>query len=202
MLKEYIRRLKEEEKRVSYYHARVGEYHASELNPNHCLNAKWRNFRTALEKSKEGWLTDETRLRMRVGKLIHMDIQRFYSQTECVGSLQIMDFKIVGRVDILEEKHIIELKTYDRKDKELPNKPEFDHICQVNLYMEMFKRNRANLVYINHWLCKEKVFEIYKDSRLVQEIIAYTAILHQYLKLGIEPPHNDKCRCRKGGGSS
>lgn len=202
-LKRWIEALHQEKLKDPYFYARPKEYHSSKLNPNHCLNAKWRAFKRAIEEGRHPDLPIQARLRMEMGEIIHREIQRTFQgiyQPEVVAKIPVLDFVIVCRADLLGEDEIIDIKTWDRKDQPLPDKPELSHLYQLNTYCFAFKRKKARLWYINYNRCEDKWFDWQADPKMYRDVIAYATLLDYFVSNNIEPPHKDGCRCKIKGG--
>jgi hypothetical protein len=201
-LKKWLEKMREEKLQDPYFYARPKEYHSSKLNPNHCLNAKWRAFIRAMEEGRHPDLPLKARLRMQIGELIHREIERLIGddfQKEVVAKIPILDFHIVCRADLLGKDVVIDIKTWDRKDQPLPKKPEVGHLYQVNTYCYAFQRKVAKLWYINYNTGEDVWFEHHADPKMYRDVIAYTTLLDWFITHNQEPPHKPDCRCHKGG---
>lgn len=202
-MKLFVKRLHEEKLIEPYFKATIGEYHSSHLMPTHCLNAKWRAFKRAITEGKYPDLPLAQRLRMQIGEIIHREIQRVFKeyQSEVIMKIPILDFNIVCRADLINEKEVIDIKTYTRDDI-LPKNPEPKHINQVNTYMHAFHLTHARIWYINYEEFYDKFFEVRYDPKRFRDTVAYTSLLHHYLVLDKEPEHTPKCRCHNERGKN
>jgi hypothetical protein len=201
-LREFVEFLHQRKLQDPYFYARPKEYHASKLNPSHCLNAKWRAFMRAIEEGRHPDLPLKARLRMQLGEIIHKEIEEFLKnkyQIEVVQKIPVLDFVIVCRADLLGKNDIIDIKTWDRKDQPLPQKPEIDHLYQVNTYCYAFQRRVAKIWYINYNTGEDIWFEHKADPKMYRDVIAYTTLLDWFVTHNQEPPHKPNCRCRKEG---
>lgn len=199
LLKRWIEHIHAEKLEDPYFFAKPKVYHSSKLNPNHCLNAKWRAFKEAMQRGRHPDIPPATRLRMHIGEIIHSEIQKFLKeeyQVEVVSNIPVLDFNIVCRADLLGKDEIIEIKTWNRKKDKLPQKPEISHLYQVNTYCFAFKKKHARLWYINYDTGTDVWFEHQADPKMYRDVIAYTTLLDYFISFDIEPPHKENCRCK------
>lgn len=197
-IKRVVRALHAKKLEDPYFHSRVGEYHASRLNPNHCLNAKWHAFKRAIAEGRHPDLPLRARLLMEMGELVHTAIESLFDgeyQAEQIAILPILDFKIVCRADLVGKDEVIDIKTKWGQGK-LPQKPEKDHLYQLNLYLYAFRKTKGRLWYISPVDGDDIFFEVKYDPQMTRDVFAYTAQLHFCLRNDIEPPHKPDCRCR------
>ena len=154
----------------------------------------------AMEKGRHPDLPLKARLRMQIGELIHREVEEAFKdeyRAEVVAKIQVLDFFIVCRTDLLGKDDLIEIKTWDRKDKPLPDKPEIDHLYQVNTYCYAFRRKVGRIWYINYNTCEDVWFEHRANPKMYRDVIAYTTLLDWFITNRQEPSHKEGCRCRK-----
>lgn len=99
--------------------------------------------------------------------------------------------KLVGRVDRLLEDCIIEFKTVSR----LPNEPYEIHVNQTQLYLWLFEKEKAFIVYVSRSNGKVKIFEVYKDDEKISELLERARLFANYLKEGRMPPRERNNLC-------
>jgi CRISPR/Cas system-associated exonuclease Cas4 (RecB family) len=92
---------------------------------------------------------------------------------------------IVGRIDALNDKHVIEFKVVDS----IPRNPYRSHVMQVNLYMLVSKVRTSFIVYISRRDGRIKVYRVRCDKKNVRDAVkrAYTLYLALRNK-GAPPP--------------
>ncbi len=193
----FVEALRQEKLKDPYFKAQIGVYHASKLNPNHCLNAKWRSFKKAMVQGRHPDIPLRAKLLMQLGEMMHREIQRIVGkdyQPEQIIILPVLDFQIVCRADLVGPKEVIDIKTRWTTDG-LPSKPEKDHLYQLNLYLYAFKKMQGRLWYINPVLGEDTFYVHLYDPKMTRDVIAYASQLHFCLANDIEPPHKEQCRC-------
>lgn len=181
-----------------YFCANPLEFHSSKLNPNHCLNSKWRAFKRAMTEGRYPDIPLQAKLRMQVGELIHREIERLFDgnyQKEVVVKIPILDYFIICRADLIGPDEVVDIKTWVR-DKELPAKAELSHLYQVNTYCYAFRKTKARLWYINFMTGNDAFFEHHYSQKMWLDVVAYTSRLRWFLQRDEEPPHNEGCRCK------
>ncbi len=101
------------------------------------------------------------------------------------------EIKIVGRADRVLEKYIIEFKTVSR----IPDNPYETHINQVQLYLWLFEKEKAFIVYVSRTNGNVKIFEIMRDDSKVKELLERAKILAKSLKEGVVPKPEESVLC-------
>jgi CRISPR-associated protein Cas4 len=127
-----------------------------------------------------------------VGNDIHLKLQDVLRdegyQVEVGLSIEIGNFKLVGRVDALKEDgddpHLIEFKTV----QEIPREPHESHVLQVQAYLLMTGLEKGYLVYLARKDGRVKVFKIHKDRQALKKLIERAYILYKALKEKTPPP--------------
>jgi len=93
---------------------------------------------------------------------------------------------IRGRVDILLDDAVIELKTCTK----LPMKPKLSHVEQVNAYMHFFNKPKGVLVYVSKIQADVAVFECNKNPHMFQQTLEKAKILKEAIENNTPPEVN------------
>ena len=105
-----------------------------------------------------------------IGNGIHWQLQELLRnegwQSEVEVQYDLKKFKLMGHIDLMKEKTIIELKTTSKA----PETPYKNHLRQVNAYLIMAKAKKAYLIYIGRNGII-KVFNIKFDKKIWRETI-------------------------------
>jgi len=91
--------------------------------------------------------------------------------------------KIKGRADRVGEDFIIEFKTVSY----IPKSPYEAHIKQAQLYLWLFEKNIAFIIYVSRANGEINIFRIERDDKLIKELLDRAKILSSYLKRGVMP---------------
>lgn len=198
MIREYLQAIGESKTSDPYFEVRIGEYHTSSLCPTHCLRAKWHSFTNSLNHGGGRRFPHKAQMRMRIGELVHRDIQAHLTQedweVEVEKRARYWDFHIVARCDILTPDKVIDIKTWERKSgfpKSLPN----GYFYQVNTYCGLFSREKGEVWLINFDGEAVRFTVRYDHQKFIQTVL-YAHLLHFHLINEIEPPPKEGCRCR------
>ena len=141
---------------------------------------------------KYGFQVDEsTALWLLFGGLFHDLItpaiaEAFKGQKEVSINYKFEDVEIHGRVDVLLDDSIIELKTCSK----LPIKPKLSHVEQLNVYMNILNKKIGYLVYISKVQADTVVFECEKNHRMFQQTLEKAKLLKKALDNDIPPEVN------------
>ncbi len=100
--------------------------------------------------------------------------------------------KLRGRVDRLLEETIIEFKTVSRA----PDKPLSHHVDQVQLYMWLFGRLNAHIVYVTKTNGEVRVFKVDRDEERIKELLERAKRLSDSLKSGKPPDPEPGWLCK------
>lgn len=91
--------------------------------------------------------------------------------------------KIVGKADRVLEDAIIEFKTVSK----LPQSPYEIHMNQVQLYMWLFNKHKALLVYVSRASGDIRVFEIQRNDQVIDKLVDRVKIFYKLLRDGKVP---------------
>jgi len=165
------------------------DIHASEVGDK-CLRKLYfkRTVELAFQEQEKNLLLFET------GNIFHRYIQGLFpdAQIEKEVRIRFKDFNIVGRVDIVFNGQIYELKAVSR----MPTSPYEPHKCQVEVYMRGLRRERAIICYIQKSTFETLEFEVERDDIRWQEIVLRVRKLVQALKEKRVPEATYSWNCR------
>jgi CRISPR/Cas system-associated exonuclease Cas4 (RecB family) len=123
-----------------------------------------------------------------VGEEAHLrllDVLRRHGyDVESSFKFKIRDMTIVGRIDALNDKHVIEFKVVDS----IPSNPYRSHVMQVNLYMLVSKVHTSFIVYISRRDGRIKVYRVRYDKKNVRDAVKRAYTLYLALKNKRAPP--------------
>lgn len=197
-LERFMQAMHDEKMADPYFCSNPSEFHSSKLNPNHCLNSKWRAFKRAMTEGRHPDIPLQAKLRMQVGELIHREIERLFDgsyQKEVVVKIPVLDYFIICKADLVGPDEVVDIKTWVR-DKELPSKAELTHLYQLNTYLWAFKKPKGRLWYLNFMTGTDVFFPHSYSAKMFLDVVAYTSRLRWFLQRDEEPPHNEGCRCK------
>ncbi len=121
-----------------------------------------------------GQIEDKNKLpQVKNGKNLHKNFQdvmvklfKEYIEVEKPVKFIRKNLILKGRVDILTESGVIEIKTCNR----MPRYPYENHLRQINIYMKLTNKTRGLLIYINQNNEEDrKYFEVNFDPELFEE---------------------------------
>lgn len=191
---ELLRFLRREFFEKRYRLPKIGVYHPSILCRS-CLKDQWNYYKitTAL-----GQVNDDDVLRISEGLVWHSLIEKMecWTKTE-VGVRRIISLnkyetiEIHGRADAVNGDAVYEFK----KTAYIPAKPRFQHILQLNFYMECLGKPQGVLVYLGP--AKYGNFDVVEyywslSDWHTQHLIDRAVMLHRFLKSKDIPG----CSCR------
>ncbi len=163
-------------KNNSWHKPQIGIYHASRIYDICTGKLKPKDF------FKERDLTDRTLVIFEIGNMYHNYVQQVIYPNEIQEyPVQIEDdgWKIVGRVDLIVNGNIIDLKTVSN----LPTEPKIDHIYQLNVYLEAMNKPYGYITYIekNPIAFNTVDFKVKRDKKLIKEIKEKVGLFHKEL---------------------
>jgi len=135
-------------------------------------------------------------LKMR-GTLMHLGVLYIVKQenplaeTEVPFEREIEGITIKGRVDVLVNHTVEELKTVSK----IPPKPYEEHIAQVQIYMWLTGCHDANIVYYDVNTGKMKSYHIEKDDLVINDIINKFLYVYECLMKDLEPSYKVSSFC-------
>ena len=123
-----------------------------------------------------------------IGKGLHYIIQRFLPVEACFEvpcELDLGDFRLKGRADVVLDDVILELKSIARIREDWIPYP--NHILQLQAYLWMLDRPRGFIVYIEKSRGRIYPIEVEREASAWALIIQRARVLHHHL-LNNEPP--------------
>ncbi|RLE90223.1 MAG: hypothetical protein DRJ55_01050 [Thermoprotei archaeon] len=99
---------------------------------------------------------------------------------------------IRGRADRVLADSILEFKTVTR----IPKAPYEHHVDQAQLYLWLFEKEKAYLIYVSKTDGKVKAFRVDKDQKRINELLEKAKQLSQSLKLGLRPAPEPGWLCK------
>ncbi|HDI74370.1 MAG: hypothetical protein DRJ52_01260 [Thermoprotei archaeon] len=99
--------------------------------------------------------------------------------------------KIRGRVDRLLEDSLIEFKTVSR----IPKQPYDSHVAQSQLYMWLFNKPKAYIVYVSRSDGRVKAYEIARDEEAIASLLQRVKKFSDALKKGAIPEPEQSKLC-------
>lgn len=193
MIDNYIKGQKEDK----YHIPVIGVFHASE-----CGKCPRFIYLDKTDSAKPKPLTQRSFL---VGRMFHdfieKNILKDYKLEQQIQG-KIGDITIVGRVDALNDKEIIELKTTSGMG--YITKPSKEYIIQLNIYMHFTGIHEGRIVYINKNNMNTLEFLVKYNKELFEHTINKLRFIHQKLKEKVNPmvidpeitPYCYNCRYR------
>jgi len=99
--------------------------------------------------------------------------------------------KIRGRVDRLLENTIIEFKTVAK----IPNRPYDSHVAQSQLYMWLFDKPKAYIIYVSRSNGKVKAFEVNRNEEEIEKLLKRVKMFSEALSKGCIPKPEESKLC-------
>ena len=123
-----------------------------------------------------------------IGKGLHYIIQRFLPVEACFEvpcEVDLGDFRLKGRADVVLDDVILELKSIARIREDWIPYP--NHVLQLQAYLWMLDRPRGFIVYIEKSRGRIYPIEVEREASAWALIIQRARVLHHHL-LNNEPP--------------
>lgn len=164
------------DKNEDWHKPEIGVYHASKIYDICSGKLKPKDF----AKPKD--FTDQTLMIFEIGNMYHDYVQKKIfpdDVQEYPVQIELDDCKIVGRVDLIVNGNVIDLKTISR----LPEEPKIEHIYQLNVYLEALNKPYGFITYIekNPISFPTRDFKIKKDKKVIQDIKTKVGLFHKEL---------------------
>jgi len=180
----------------SFRKAWEDDHQASVISPNtvyvtevcQCLLRSW------LNRTLKAPPSDNKVVLMVLGDSTHYIMKDYFPLGEGEHtSEKVVDgtVKIVGRADRVLEDVVIEFKTVSR----LPESPYEIHINQVQLYMWLFDKTKALLVYVSRANGDIKTFEVQRDDGIINGLVDRAKMFSKLLKNGKVPKAEESSLC-------
>ena len=116
-------------------------------------------------KLKRGTPSDKARGYFAIGNILHESLQSaIRAQSEVSVRFSIDNIAIHGRIDVIINGYPYEIKTCTR----LPEKPNYKHVHQLNIYTHILGKKYGYLVYVEKPTLRVKVFRVDHSSRMFQ----------------------------------
>jgi len=163
----------------SYYDQRDSEYHLSSIGkcPRYIFLDRTQN-RPEPEKNKRIFI---------MGKVIHEFLQKDifgdYIQEEQLKYVK-EGVTFVGRMDLYNEKEILELKSCSSMQYLVEPKPE--HVVQTNCYMGIRGIHQAQIIYVNKMDFSTVSFSIKFSKELFDESINNIIKIDRKIQAGVD----------------
>jgi len=164
----------------TYREYKPNEIHVHEIVQ--CLRKSY--YQRKYYSSEYTHLSDTKCVILGLGILVHRAIEELFSQMlgstsekvyEKVITVNGVEYKLVGTVDIAFDDTIVDIKTVNK----IPDRPYDHHYYQLQLYMYLTGVHKAYVVYICKKDGRVKVFDIIRDQRtidLLLERFSYYAV--------------------------
>jgi len=193
IIEQTLRRAYEEESGIK--ELKLNEIHVTEAV--NCLRKSWYFRKERVEVPIEKVVV------LSIGTQMHKLIQKYIDgrkvETEKEVKYRFRDIYVVGRIDLIVDNTIIELKTVSAKVKDVyPH-----HYAQLNAYLNMLNElypNQYNdyafIVYINKRDGKINVFTVWRDIQGWLWTLARAWKLYEHLVRNVPPEPEPSFLCR------
>jgi len=181
----------------------IGVYRPSVLSWS-CIRKQW-NYYKFLSGKKAEEIPDDIILLLAGGVVFHRLIQGlkdeqgrpYWDKTEIECSIEVNvaggeKIKIIGHADAIRGKGMDKIVYEFKHVRQLPNKPQFPHLLQLNFYLGALGVNRGSLLYVGylpHGGLAVKEFGWLYSNWHMEHLIARAQMLHTLLI------HNEAPRC-------